>query len=242
MMPFDVSHDSIQLRKAPLSTDLRVAYPLQPQAATPSNRTYRCSSARGIVCDTRCSGVEQNFITHTQAYVRTRLAPRLVLRSMSLLLILELESLEGVAARHDVGRNRVVSFPSNRCRRCGCVGPWFLQFNVFFCCRRLFAVNSYAQPTQGDDGGQPIPRHEMVQIFRKSSGLGPQEASFYLETNAWNLTEALAEWREENRWELEQVRGCCMLKRACITPPALLWLFFPFDFVCVHVFWRLPEG
>lgn len=48
-------------------------------------------------------------------------------------------------------------------------------------------------------------RHKMMQLFRKESQLGSQEARFYLEANAWNLTEALAEWREENEWEMEQV-------------------------------------
>lgn len=46
----------------------------------------------------------------------------------------------------------------------------------------------------------------MMQIFRKKSQLGPQEARFYLEASAWDLAKALEEWREENRWEAEQVR------------------------------------
>ena len=45
-----------------------------------------------------------------------------------------------------------------------------------------------------------------MQIFRKKSQLGPQEARFYLEASAWDLPKALEEWREENRWEAEQVR------------------------------------
>lgn len=49
-------------------------------------------------------------------------------------------------------------------------------------------------------------REDMMQIFRKKSQLGPQEASFYLEASAWDLAKALAEWREESRWEAAQVR------------------------------------
>lgn len=49
-------------------------------------------------------------------------------------------------------------------------------------------------------------RDDMMQIFRKASQLGPQEARFYLEASAWDLPKALTEWREENRWEAEQVR------------------------------------
>lgn len=49
-------------------------------------------------------------------------------------------------------------------------------------------------------------RDDLMQIFRKVTRLGPQEARFYLETSAWDLAKALAEWREENRWEAQQVR------------------------------------
>lgn len=60
---------------------------------------------------------------------------------------------------------------------------------------------------QGAVGKQPMTRDDMMQIFRKASQLGPQETRFYLETSAWDLQKALTEWRAENRWEAEQVRG-----------------------------------
>lgn len=50
-------------------------------------------------------------------------------------------------------------------------------------------------------------KDEMMQIFRKTSQLGPQETRFYLETSGWELPKALAEWRAEKRWEAEQVCG-----------------------------------
>lgn len=55
---------------------------------------------------------------------------------------------------------------------------------------------------------------DKMQIFGKASQLGPQETRFYLETSAWDLPKALAEWRAEHRWEVEQVRGDGLRTRA----------------------------
>lgn len=73
-------------------------------------------------------------------------------------------------------------------------------------------------------------RDDMMQTFQMVSQLGPQEATFYLETNAWDLTDALAEWHEENQWEIEQVRGCFMWK---ITGHRLLYSVSVFVLFCV---------
>lgn len=36
----------------------------------------------------------------------------------------------------------------------------------------------------------------------KKSKLSTPEAKYYLETNAWNVDRALAEWRAEKAWEI----------------------------------------
>eukprot|EP00903_Cladosiphon_okamuranus_P005951 g5877.t2 len=77
----------------------------------------------------------------------------------------------------------------------------------FRMCDVLIIPNTFAagqQPVQRAIGKQPMTRDDMMQIFRKASQLGAQEARFYLEASAWDLAKALAEWREENRWEAEQ--------------------------------------
>eukprot|EP00903_Cladosiphon_okamuranus_P005961 g5885.t2 len=83
----------------------------------------------------------------------------------------------------------------------GFVGSHFRMCDVLIIPNRFAAGQ---QPIQGSEGEKPMARQEMMQIFRRTSELGPQEARFYLETNDWDLTEALAEWREENEWEMEQ--------------------------------------
>eukprot|EP00752_Nemacystus_decipiens_P018734 g16796.t1 len=85
----------------------------------------------------------------------------------------------------------------------GFVGDLFRTCDVLIIPNRFSAGH---QPTQRA-GKTPVTRDDMIQIFRKESQLGPQEARFYLETNAWDLAEALAEWHEENRWEIEQAEN-----------------------------------
>eukprot|EP00752_Nemacystus_decipiens_P018718 g16781.t1 len=86
----------------------------------------------------------------------------------------------------------------------GFVGGHFRMCDVLIIPNRFAAGQ---QPIQGAIGKQPMTRDDMMQIFRKASQLGPQEARFYLESSAWDLVQALAEWREENRWEAEQVQN-----------------------------------
>lgn len=73
------------------------------------------------------------------------------------------------------------------------------------------------QPIQGASGKEPMSRNDMTQVFRKDSQLGAEESRFYLESNGWELSKALAQWRAENRWEAEQWAGVRRWRRGAGT-------------------------
>eukprot|EP00904_Undaria_pinnatifida_P005227 jgi/Undpi1/1834/HiC_scaffold_12.g05221.m1 len=79
--------------------------------------------------------------------------------------------------------------------------------NHFRMCDSLIVPNRFKageEPKQNTIGQEPLTEPELLQSFSVASKLGTSEAKYYLESNDWDLTKALKEWRDEKAWESEQ--------------------------------------
>jgi hypothetical protein len=60
---------------------------------------------------------------------------------------------------------------------------------------------------------QPASRDVDVQRFRNESGLGVNEATYYLETNDWSYALAIEQFRGDQQWEREHVEGSAIAQQ-----------------------------